>query len=123
MYRMNTSKITKWAGYIAFTILVAFICKVVYWKFMPKGETEGMTVQRSGGRGHRGRWGPPPYVYRGSTTYSSGSGYYGYGYYYPYYDIPVLYGGYYKEKQQKDHYALTLFFMFCIMTVFALLLV
>jgi len=127
---MDISKIKKWAGYIALTILVAFVCKILYWNFVSKPDlaldknTEAMTIQHSnGGTQQRGRWGPPPYVYRGSSVVgSTGGG--GYGYYYPfYYDMPVLQRGYYveKERRESDHYSITLFAIFSTMVVFAIL--
>jgi hypothetical protein len=130
MYRMDVSKMKKWIGYIALTILVAFLCKLVYWKVLSKPDsisdknTEAMTVQHSGHQ-QRGRWGPPPYVYRSSVVGSTGGGgYNGYGYYYPfYYDIPALQTGYYVEKEKKeyDQYAITSFAIFSIVIVFAIL--
>jgi len=128
---MDISKIKKWAGYIVLTIVVAFVCKIVYWNFISKPEstldknTEAMTVQHSGHQ-QRGRWGPPPYVYRSRTVVGStgGGGYNGYGYYYPfYYDMPALQTGYYvvNEKRETDHYAITLFAMFSTMAIFAVL--
>jgi hypothetical protein len=102
---MHFSKII---GYVVLTIVVAFICKMVYWNIMPKtNETEGMT--------HRNAWRMGPPYHRHNIVYTgNSSGYYGYGYPF-YYETPIYATTH--SVPVYDPYPLTLFMMFTVMVV------